>query len=125
MHLPHAVGEFAWAGSFLVLMLWILAHQTRVERVAASILRPLARLGDVSYSLYLIHMPVFTTLAALWLARVHGLPSNWLVALAGAGVAVALAFAFWSAVERPSISLAQRLSRLRVVRTRRAASLVE
>jgi peptidoglycan/LPS O-acetylase OafA/YrhL len=125
LHLPHDVGEFAWAGSFLVLMLWILAHQARVERVAASILRPLARLGDVSYSLYLIHMPVFTTLAALWLARVRGLPSNWLISLAGAGVAITVAVAFWTAVERPSIALAQRLSRLRVVRTQRAASLVE
>lgn len=58
--------------------------------------RGLARLGDISYSLYLVHWPLLAFAANAWVSPVPGL-----VRLALAALAVVLAWALYRWVEQP------------------------
>ena len=71
---------------------------------------PLQFLGRVSYSLYLLHVPVSG--AAFYLAsplRARGPGEDFVAMLFVLAVNVAVAWAFWWLVERPSTALAKRL----------------
>ena len=72
---------------------------------------PLSRLGEISYSLYLIHVPIGCWLLLSWKVGAWA-EVPWLNAVYDAGVTavcVVAAWGFYRLVERPSI----RLGRLR------------
>jgi peptidoglycan/LPS O-acetylase OafA/YrhL len=70
--------------------------------------RPIAqRLGKVSFSLYLVHVPVLVTLAFAFGDRMW-----WLVGLVGVPASLVLALAFYTGVERPAHQLARRVATL-------------
>jgi peptidoglycan/LPS O-acetylase OafA/YrhL len=69
---------------------------------------PLAWLGKISYSLYLLHIPVL-------LAVGHAAPERapiWAICLAALAAALAIAQIFHSCVEQPAIACARRLPKL-------------
>ncbi|HEY8911766.1 acyltransferase [Lacisediminihabitans sp.] len=68
--------------------------------------RPSQWLGRVSFSLYLVHMPILATLTFLL-----GDERWWLVALLTVPAALLTAWGFHRAVERPSHRLARRITR--------------
>lgn len=74
---------------------------------AALSVRPLLWLGRISFSLYLVHYPVVIGLAGYGRNAV----AQGLLAAAGIPVSLALAWAFWWGVERPSQALASRAGR--------------
>lgn len=59
-------------------------------------------LGTVSYSLYLVHVPVGVRILGLGLAHVHGGVARVAVLLASLAVTVGVAWLFYLAVERPA-----------------------
>jgi len=73
----------------------------------------LARLGDISYSLYLVHWPLLAFAANAWVSPVPGL-----VRLALAALAVVLAWALYYWVEQPG-----RRAKISVTRLSMAATL--
>jgi len=80
---------------------------------------PVHWLGRVSFSLYLVHVPVLTTLTfafgdGLW----------WLAGLVGVPLSLGVAWAFHRVVETPSHRLARRLGSAVAPRTRSADRLV-
>jgi peptidoglycan/LPS O-acetylase OafA/YrhL len=74
-------------------------------------------LGRVSYSLYLMHVPTITVAAAVLrrLPAHGGVGGELLDAAALLAACLAVAWAFWRAIERPSIRWSHRLSLLRTV----------
>jgi exopolysaccharide production protein ExoZ len=64
------------------------------------------RLGDASYALYLVHLPVVTVLVAA-LCRIRGLPPDVIV-LTAAAAAVALAWRVHELFEKPLLAWARR-----------------
>jgi peptidoglycan/LPS O-acetylase OafA/YrhL len=71
-------------------------------------------LGRVSFSLYLVHVPIIATLAFLF-----GDANWWLVALLTVPIALLVAWGFHHAVERPSHRLARATSRVVAARIER------
>lgn len=71
---------------------------------------PLQWLGRISYSLYLLHVPV-SGVAFRVVSRVlgGGAPSEALAAVVVLAINLAAAWVFWFAIERPSTELARRL----------------
>lgn len=67
------------------------------DRALPCWLKPLARVGDASYSLYLVHWPLFAFAHVLWL----GAPLPVEVSLALVGLSGALGAALYRWVERP------------------------
>lgn len=89
------------AGAGLLLALLLGADRARRMLEAA----PLVGLGAISYSLYLVHVPVLLTL-------LHLMPSApaWVASVVAPAVSVAAAALLYWLVERPSIRLGRQLA---------------
>lgn len=90
--------SISWAGPFaqkVLLALLVLSSAFTLPKLAHIILRR----ADVSYGLYLYHMPVINTFVEL------GKTGSWLLCVAAWGVSVCLAVASWFGVERPALQL--------------------
>jgi peptidoglycan/LPS O-acetylase OafA/YrhL len=92
------------SGSGAALLLALVLGSARLQ--AALSWAPLQRLGEVSYSLYLVHVPVL--LAALHLAPA-GLPA-WLPVALTPLLAILLALLLHRVVEAPAMRLSRRLA---------------
>ncbi len=75
-------------------------------------------MGLISYSLYLVHVPIGGRVVNLGTRFAHSLPLQCLVLAGAVAVSIFSAFLMYLAVERPS----QRLSARITYRNRRAAS---
>jgi peptidoglycan/LPS O-acetylase OafA/YrhL len=80
--------------------------------------RILAGLGLISYSLYLVHVPIGGRVINLGTRFAHSLPSQCLVLAGAVAASIISSFLMYLAVERPS----QRLSACITYRTRQTAS---
>lgn len=98
------------------LLIALVLGSRRAQSVLCS--RPLPQLGAISYSLYLVHVPVL--LAGLYLAPVQ-VPA-WLVAVVSPVASVLLAIVLYRLVERPAIVLSRRTAEWLEGRRRAAAS---
>jgi peptidoglycan/LPS O-acetylase OafA/YrhL len=72
-------------------------------------IRPLAYLGAISYSLYLVHVPISVRLSNLANRLGSSLALEFAVIFAALGVCIAAAAVFHWLVERPSVELATRV----------------
>lgn len=73
-------------------------------------IRPLAYLGAISYSLYLVHVPISVRLSNLASRVGSSLALEIAVIFAAIGVCIAAAAIFYWLVERPSVELAARIA---------------
>ena len=98
--MPYVAALFPWLAVFTVLC------GTRTRSLLSS--GPIAWLGEISYTLYMVHIPVFVGVALLVGARLSGS-----IPLKGAAILLALLGAHlltrW--VERPAMALGRRLRR--------------
>ncbi len=99
------VRDLIWSAGLVVLLAWALlecpaAVAPRVHRFAASA----TPLGNISYSLYVVHMPVLFLLSAWWLSAHSALPAGVELATAGVVGALAMAVVCWYLVERHCVS---------------------
>ena len=116
-------GKSAVAAATAGLLYWDYLHPAEagsngwLRRVIAS--RPMLFLGTISYSLYLLHAPIRTTVLQVW-TRVLGKPSG-LAEFLGLyatqfAASVIGAWILWKVVERPSVALAGKVGRRRTPR---------
>jgi len=72
--------------------------------------RSMIALGDASYSLYLLHVPIFFLMVPLWKANSSPAPVDNAVALVVAlALAIGFSFPFFRWIEQPSLQLGRRL----------------
>jgi peptidoglycan/LPS O-acetylase OafA/YrhL len=91
--------------AFAVLLAYVMLGLPRAVRpVVESAARRLRPLGDISYSLYIVHYPLIVLISALWLSRRDRLPLGAELAVPGAISALALGWVCWFAVERFCVS---------------------
>jgi peptidoglycan/LPS O-acetylase OafA/YrhL len=83
----------------------------KLAQVPAFVIRPLAWVGVLSYSLYLVHFPAFKLMGLAWQEVFGAKPGNFLVPLAATLAVIPLAWFLHRWVERPSHDLARRLAR--------------
>jgi peptidoglycan/LPS O-acetylase OafA/YrhL len=107
--LPVGLQHFLWAAAYFLLFAWGLGSLDLHKRLAHPAVRPLLGLGAISYSLYLLHYPLFKLMGAVWLAHFGSKPGSLLVVLLACLPALALAWLFHRLVEQPSHQLARRL----------------
>jgi peptidoglycan/LPS O-acetylase OafA/YrhL len=93
--------SYTWAAGLAMLFAWVLlAAPARVCGLLEGGARRIRFLGDISYSLYLVHVPWLAFLSAVWLATHALLPEGAELALPGALSAVALASVSWLIAEK-------------------------
>lgn len=100
--MPSPYRHFVWgAVSFLVLW-YFLARPAWFALLPATLLRPFVTLGAISYSLYLLHFPLFYLLGTVYVKSFGAKPANYLVSALFVALAVAVAWVFHRLVEAPS-----------------------
>jgi len=82
------------------LLAWALADRSWLRRLLSS--RPMRFIGEISYTIYLIHLTVF-------LLIYRSFRSPWLMLLAGFALSALWATVSWFVLERPLIRFAARL----------------
>jgi peptidoglycan/LPS O-acetylase OafA/YrhL len=78
--------------------------------VKAPEIRPLTALGAISYSLYLLHVPIGGRIVNLGQRFGHGTLFDLTLSLAALAASLAAAFVFYRLIEAPATALARRLS---------------
>ncbi|MEM5330020.1 acyltransferase [Paraburkholderia sp. JHI2823] len=93
-----------WAMAFAPFLEWML--HARASR--ALVVRALEKIGEFSYSLYIVHIPIFVALVS-W--RFHSIrPVSILWSMGFFLVALAVAYVFHLLVERPAMGVLGRMS---------------
>ena len=96
----------AIVGAMTAVVIGFAAQRPLPFRPAARALLPL---GAISYSLYLIHIPIGGRVVNLGRRFVEGGAREFLLSLVALVVSVAVAAIFWAIVERPATALARRI----------------
>ncbi len=108
--LPYGFEHFLWGGIYYLVTLWGLNRTDPLRLFPPTLRRAGLFLGDISYSLYLIHFPLFLVLGAWWVSEFDEKPVSVLIPLAAAAAALPVAYLLWKYVERPSQALGRKLS---------------
>ena len=105
------VQRFLFGGFFVLLVWWFIVHKPIPSASNSIIAKMLVHLGNISFSLYLIHYPLLQVCGLEWEKHNDGKPpSNFLIPVAFCGLAIAAAQVFYILVEKPSHKLARRLA---------------
>ena len=104
------VQRFLFGGFFVLLVWWLLAHDLFKSSTKSMLGKALVHLGNISFSLYLLHYPLLQVCGLEWEKRFGSKPSNFLVPLAFCGLTIAVAHVFYKLVEEPSHKLARKLA---------------
>jgi peptidoglycan/LPS O-acetylase OafA/YrhL len=96
---------------YVLLVLWGLNQPAPLARLAPWLRRAGLFLGDISYSLYLIHFPVLAVAGASWVAVYGGKPTSLLVPVLASLLPIPLAYVMWRLVEKPSQALGRAVGR--------------
>ncbi len=102
--------HFIWGGIYFLVTFWGLAAGAPLRHVPVWIRRSMNVVGEMSYSLYLIHFPLFLVLGACWMAVFGTKPANVLVPLAMTLLSLPCAYLLWRLIELPSQGLGRNLA---------------
>jgi peptidoglycan/LPS O-acetylase OafA/YrhL len=100
-------------GFFYLALLWLgISTEYRWNKyVPGSIVKVMNVLGTCSFSLYLIHKPIFRLIGILWNNYFGGKPVNFLIPVGFSILMVFIAWVFYLLIEAPTHALAKKLSR--------------
>jgi peptidoglycan/LPS O-acetylase OafA/YrhL len=107
---PFGIEHFIWGGLYFLLMLWGLNRTALPTLIPLALKRAMLFLGDISYSLYLVHFPVLLVLGVCWTAALGQKPTNVMIPLLASLVPIPFAYVLWRLVERPSQAYGRILS---------------
>lgn len=99
-------------GYFYLILLWygINTEDMWNKHVPVAIVKMLTVLGTCSFSLYLIHKPVFRFIGIMWKDYFGSKPVNFLIPIAFSLLMVAIAWVFYRLIEAPTHVLAKRMA---------------
>jgi peptidoglycan/LPS O-acetylase OafA/YrhL len=100
-------------GCFYFALLWLgLTTEYRwSEHIPKLLVKLLTILGTCSYSLYLIHKPIFRLCGVIWINTFGGKPVNFLVPLVFTALIIPIALFVYHLIESPSHKLAKKIAR--------------
>ena len=102
--------HYGWGLISFLLLWWLITDGARFLPADAYWMKPLAVLGAISYSLYLIHFPLFRLGGGLWVEVFQSKPASFLVPTLATVLVIPLAWVFYLLFERPSHALARKLA---------------
>src|SRR5689334_15029951 len=107
-----AAWEHLAFGAFYFWLVWLVLTRPQwwqpfIPRAASS----LGWLGARSYSLYLLHFPLFYLVGAFWVARFGDKPHSFLIPLAAVVFILPVVALFYALIERPSHLFAKRIAK--------------
>jgi peptidoglycan/LPS O-acetylase OafA/YrhL len=100
--------NYGWALFSFLLLFWALGPEARCFNRQNPMLQSLIFTGVVSYSLYLLHFPIFKLAGASWRALFGGKPESFLIPKFATILMVQVAWLFYRFVELPCHRFGQR-----------------
>ena len=97
--------HYGWALCSFLLLLWVLGPGATVFSSNQWWVQPLVFTGTVSYSLYLIHFPLFKLAGSVWFQLYGSKPESFLVPTLATVLVVPLAWVFYRLIELPTHEL--------------------
>jgi peptidoglycan/LPS O-acetylase OafA/YrhL len=107
----YPIQHYSWAVFYFFLMWGGLCFPQWIERVPAALRRGLLWLGMISYSLYLIHYPLFLAAGAAWTAAFGHKPISFLVPLGASFLLLPIAWIVYRFTEVPSHNFGRKLAK--------------
>jgi len=100
-------------GYFYLMLLWLgITTEYRWNKyIPAGMVKAMNVLGTCSFSLYLIHKPLFRLIGIAWINYFGGKPVNFLIPVGFSILMVFIAWGFYLLIEAPTHALAKKLSR--------------
>ena len=108
---PSLVQNFGSAWFYFMLMLWGMTRPEPLRWLPERVRKALLFIGTISYSLYLVHFPMFRLCSAVWVAQFGAKPANFFVPLFFTLLALPVAALFHAMMEAPSHRLARKVGR--------------
>lgn len=105
--LPYVIRDWMWAAVFAVILYLSVEQMAALSRPVALLQRVLASadvLGFLSYTLYVIHLPLVILVAGIWLANHPYLPQSIWLAGGTALLIIAVARLLAEFIEKPFLS---------------------
>jgi peptidoglycan/LPS O-acetylase OafA/YrhL len=109
--------HYGWGLFSFLLLLWVLGPGSDFFRLENAWVKPLVFTGTVSYSLYLVHFPIFKLLGIAWLNLFGSKPDSFLIPTIATFLMLPFAWLFYRSIELPTHRLAQRWGSLIQERT--------
>ena len=107
-----AAWEHLSFGAFYFWLVWlVLTRPHRWQPFIPKAATSLGWLGARSYSLYLLHFPLFYLLGAFWVARFGEKPHNFLIPLLAVVLILPVVAVFYALIERPSHLFAKQIAK--------------
>lgn len=101
--------HYGWALVSFLLLLWVLGPGSRLLTLSRWWVTPLMFTGTVSYSLYLLHFPLFKMAGCAWVQVYGSKPESFLVPSIATFLVIPVAWLFYKVVELPTHQLARSL----------------
>ncbi len=101
--------RFLFGGFFVLVVWWLLTNKFFYASEDSLLTKSLIHLGNISFSLYLVHYPLLQVCGIAWEKQFGSKPSNFFVPMAFCGLAIVAANIFYLFIEKPSHLLARKL----------------
>jgi peptidoglycan/LPS O-acetylase OafA/YrhL len=107
-HIEPSILSFVF-GIFFLIVLWnlLVFDDVVFGKLSSNLIKGITFLGNISYSLYLIHYPFFILCGAIWIDYYGEKPVNFFVPVLFSFLTVPLAWLFYKFIELPTHKLAK------------------
>ncbi|WP_028669049.1 acyltransferase family protein [Runella zeae] len=113
-HVSPVIAHFIWAIAYFFLFYLLVYFAENVNFVRNRVNSFFLYLGKISYSIYLIHFPIFKILGLLYVDFFGTKPTNLLVPILVSILIIPLAGVFYKFIENPSHKMARKWSEPRI-----------
>lgn len=108
-HFPSNITDIIWGIGFYFLIQELLKCPFPNTFDKNILIKLFLYLGNISFSLYLVHFPLFKLISIFWIAEFSEKPTNILICLIFSFLTIPISVLFYNFIEKPSHNLAKNI----------------
>ena len=108
--LPLSIQHLTWSLAYFMIILWGLTRINPLQNLHQYIKQKIMFVGQISYSIYLIHFPFFKLIGLTWVFAFGSKPLNLLFPIFFSILCIPVGYAFYNLFEKPSHVFAKHIN---------------